>query len=126
MNLLDTDILIDIQRRYPPAVEWFSTLVELPGIPGFVAMELVQGTQNRQEVRQVQRLIAPLPIVWPNEQACAMALSNYARLHLSHRLGLLDALIAACAIQESATLCTFNQKHYRSVPGLQTIQPYKT
>lgn len=124
MNLLDTDVLIDIQRRYAPAVVWFSSLEELPSIPGFVAMELIQGTQNRQQVLQVQRLIAPLRIVWPNEQACALALSYFTRLHLSHRLGLLDALIAGCAIQESATLCTFNQKHYRSVPGLQTKQPY--
>jgi predicted nucleic acid-binding protein len=44
--------------------------------------------------------------------------------HLSHNLGLLDTLIAACAIGRSATLCTFNVKHYRVVPGLLTAQPY--
>ncbi|MCY4604723.1 MAG: VapC toxin family PIN domain ribonuclease, partial [Gemmatimonadetes bacterium] len=44
--------------------------------------------------------------------------------HLSHNLGLLDALIAACAIGSSATLCTFNVKHYRIVPDLDVAQPY--
>ena len=42
----------------------------------------------------------------------------------AHGLGLLDALIAACAVGLSATLFTFNDKHYRVVPGLVTAQPY--
>jgi predicted nucleic acid-binding protein len=51
-------------------------------------------------------------------------LSDFVTYHLSHNLGLLDTLIAACAIGRSATLCTFNVKHYRVVPGLLTAQPY--
>jgi predicted nucleic acid-binding protein len=30
MYLVDTDILIDIQRGYAPAVTWFASLSELP------------------------------------------------------------------------------------------------
>jgi len=36
MYLLDTDILIDVQRGYLPAIAWFSSLTEIPSIPGFV------------------------------------------------------------------------------------------
>lgn len=53
MDVLDTDILIDIQRGHAPAVAWFTTLTELPSVPGFVVMELVQGAQNAQQARQV-------------------------------------------------------------------------
>jgi len=35
MYLLDTDVLIDIQREYAPALTWFATLTELPAVPGF-------------------------------------------------------------------------------------------
>jgi predicted nucleic acid-binding protein len=35
-----------------------------------------------------------------------------------------NALIAAIAVGLAAELCTFNDKHYRIVPGLVTIQPY--
>lgn len=42
MDLVDTDILIDVQRGHPPALAWFRGLTTLPGIPGFVAMELIQ------------------------------------------------------------------------------------
>jgi predicted nucleic acid-binding protein len=70
------------------------------------------------------RLVAPLPVVWPTEADCDRALSDFAAYHLSHGLGLLDSLIAACAIGLSATLCTFNVKHYRIIPGLLLEQPY--
>ncbi|MDP9314281.1 MAG: PIN domain-containing protein [Chloroflexota bacterium] len=124
MYLLDTDIVIDIQRGHAPAVAWFTSLTELPLIPGFVVMELVQDAQNAQQVRRVLKLIAPLAVVWPTETDCNRALADFTAYHLSHKLGLLDALIAACAIGLSADLCTFNVKHYRIIPGLTLIQPY--
>jgi predicted nucleic acid-binding protein len=122
--LLDTDILIDIQRDHAPAVAWFAGLTDLPAVPGFVVMELMQDAQNARQLRTVQRLVAPLPIIWPTEADCQRALADFASYHLSHGLGLLDALIAACAVGQAGTLCTFNVKHYRVVPGLMTAQPY--
>jgi predicted nucleic acid-binding protein len=124
MELVDTDVLIDIQRRHPPAVAWFAGLTNLPAVPGFVVMELVQDARNRREVRQALRLVAPLQIVWPTDVDCARALSDFTAYHLTHGLGLLDALIAACAVGLTATLYTFNARHYRVVPGLVVAQPY--
>lgn len=124
MDLVDTDVLIDVQRGHPPALAWFAGLTDLPAVPGFVVMELVQDARNSREIRQARKLVAPLKIVWPTETDCGQALSNFTAYHLSHGLGLLDALIAACALGLSATLFTFNDKHYRIVPGLVTAQPY--
>ena len=87
-------------------------------------MELVQDAKNIQQVRQAMKLVAPLTVVWPSTPDCERALSDFVTYHLSHNLGLLDALIAACALGTSATLCTFNVKHYRVVSGLQVLQPY--
>jgi predicted nucleic acid-binding protein len=124
MDLVDTDVLIDIQRGHPPALAWFAGLTELPAVPGFVVMELVQDARNAREVRQALRLVAPLQVVWPTEADCTRALSDFTAYHLSHGLGLLDALIAATAVGLSATLYTFNLKHYRVVPGLVVARPY--
>lgn len=124
MALIDTDVLIDIQRGHPPALAWFAGLTDLPAVPGFVVMELVQDARNAREVRRALRLVAPLPVVWPTDADCARALSDFAAYHLSHGLGLLDALIAACAVGLSTTLYTFNVKHYRAVPGLRVARPY--
>src|SRR5947199_393386 len=122
MDLVDTDVLIDVQRGHPPALAWFASVTTLPGIPDFVVMELVQDARN-EEVRQALKLVAPLRVVWPTEVDCARA-SDFVSYHLSRGLGLLDALIAACAIGLSATLYTFNAKHYHIVPGLKLAQPY--
>jgi predicted nucleic acid-binding protein len=124
MYLLDTDVLIDIQRGHAPAIDWFSNLAVVPSVPGFVVMELVQDSQNTQQVRKALQLVAPLPVVWATEADCARALSDFTAYHLSNSLGLLDALIAACAVGQGLALCTFNVKHYRVVPNLLTAQPY--
>ncbi|MGH9939344.1 MAG: PIN domain-containing protein [Blastocatellia bacterium] len=124
MYLLDTDILIDIQRGHPPALAWFGALTEIPSVPGFVVMELIQDASDKRQVQQALKLVAPLPVVWPTQSDCQLALSNFTVYHLSHNLGLLDSLIAACAVGLSVKLCTFNLKHYRAIPGLITEQPY--
>jgi len=124
IELLDTDVLIDVQRGHPPAVEWINGLKELPALPGIVAMELIQDARNAREVQFALKFVAPLRIVWPSEADASRALSIFAAYHLSHGLGLLDSLIAATAIGMSGRLLTFNMKHYRAVPGLETASPY--
>lgn len=124
MDVVDTDVLIDVQRGHAPALAWFAGLTNLPGVPGFVVMELIQDARNAQEVRRAIKLVAPLTIIWPTESDCNRALSDYSTYHLSHGLGLLDSLIAACAIAQSGNLLTFNSKHYGVVPGLTVIRPY--
>src|ERR1700676_2827626 len=106
MHLVDTDVLIDIQRGHAPAIALFAGLAELPAVPGFVVMELVQDARNAREVRRARKLVAPLPVVWPTEADCARALSDFTAYHRAHSLGLLDALIAASAVGRSATLYT--------------------
>ncbi len=124
MELVDTDVLIDVQRGHPPALAWFAGLADLPAVPGFVVMELVQDARNFQEVQRATKLVAPFRVAWPTELDCARALSDFTAYHLTHGLGLVDSLIAASAIGLSATLYTFNDKHHRDVPGLVTAQPY--
>ncbi len=51
MYVLDTDVLIDIQRGHAPALVWFTGLTDLPSVPGLVVMELIQDAQNAQQVR---------------------------------------------------------------------------
>ena len=78
MELIDTDVLIDVQRGFGAAADWFAT-----------------------------------------------ALEQFSKLHLSHGLGLLDALIAATALGHGSVLNTFNERHYRMFPGLTTVRPYR-
>ena len=113
-----------MQRGYEPALSWFATLSEPPSVPGLAVMELIQGARNKQKVLKVFQFVAPLPIVWPTEADFARALSDFSIYHLSHKVGLIDALIAAAAVGQGAILCTFNTKHYQIIPNLSIEQPY--
>lgn len=124
MRIVDTDVLIDIQRGSESAVAWVSALDEPPAVVGFSAMELVQGARNAREVEFARKLLAPLTIVWPSETDCENARALFESLHVSHRLGLLDALIAATATGLDAEFYTHNTKHFRGIEGLRLAQPY--
>jgi predicted nucleic acid-binding protein len=75
-------------------------------------------------MRQVRRLIAPFPILWPSEGDFETAVNLLAAYKLSDGLDLLDALIAATAIRHDLPLATFNVKHFRAIPDLTIVQPY--
>src|SRR5215212_3567293 len=124
MRLLDSDVMIDLQRRYPPALAWLDSLTEAPGLPGPVVLELMRGCRNKQEMAIVQALVQPFAVYWPTAQDGDQAIALYSRLCLSHALGIPDLLIAVCALGAGATLCTFDRKHMGAIPGLVTEQPY--
>jgi predicted nucleic acid-binding protein len=125
LRLLDTDVVIDLQHKRPAAVAWFSGLdLSQVAVPGIVAMELYQKARNKREARSADAIIRGLAVRWPSEAACNAARADFRALHLSHSLGLLDALIGATARELGATLCTFNVKHFKPVPNLTTEQPY--
>lgn len=127
MILLDSDVIIDLLRQYLPAMMWFDALNDEEELllPGYVVMELIQGCRNKAEQEKVQRELATYGIVWPAPADCDEALSIFAEYHLSHNAGLIDALIGQIAVALKVPLYTFNQKHYRFIPTLQTIQPYE-
>ena len=127
MILLDSDVMIDLLRQYPPAMRWFDALDDEQDLllPGYVVMELIQGCRNKVEQERLQRELATFGIVWPTSADCDEALDVFTEYHLSHNVGLLDVLIAQIALALRVPLYTFNQKHYHCIPGLQTIQPYK-
>jgi predicted nucleic acid-binding protein len=125
MILLDSDIMIDLLRQYPPAVAWLNSLGdEEIVLPGFVAMELLQGCNNKAEQNKVEKVLTVFETVWPSPETCDDALSIFANYHLSHNLGLLDALIGQMAVALNLPLHTFNRKHYTAIPDLVTLQPY--
>jgi predicted nucleic acid-binding protein len=125
MIILDSDVMIDLLRHHPPAVAWLDSLGEEEVIlPGFVVMELLQGCSNKTEQAEVEKVLTGCEILWPLPETCDEALEVFARYHLSHRVGLLDALIGQTAVALNLPLYTFNRKHYAAIPSLVTIEPY--
>ena len=127
MILFDSDILIDLLRDHPPALEWFNSLPDNEDliVSGFVVLELIQGCKNRYDLDKVQKTLAHFTIFWLLPEECNKALELYSKYKLSHNVGLIDVLIGRTALTLNMPLYTFNQKHYSIIPNLETIQPYK-
>jgi predicted nucleic acid-binding protein len=121
--ILDADVLIDLLRELPQAEAWLAGLETLPGVSGMAALEVVYGSRNTTELRWVERFLAPFQIYWPSESD-AQATKGLARFHLSDGIELTDVVTASIALRHGLPLATFNIKHYRSIPGLSTIEPY--
>ena len=61
MILVDTDVMVDIVRRHAPALAWLDSLgAERIGLPGLVAMELLQGGPQQGITATDRKLLASL------------------------------------------------------------------
>ena len=88
--LLDTDVMIDILRGHPPAIAWLSGLGNVPvGLPGLVAMELLQGCHNLSQQQNLDKQVRRFNLHWPSLADCQRAYQDFAAYRLSHNLGLL-------------------------------------
>ena len=128
MVLLDSDIMVDLIRNFPPAVAWLRETWargERVSLPGFVVMELVQGCRSTEETNKVEKELQNYNIRWPSRATCKRALTAYTRYHLSQGLGMIDSLIGQIAEDQRLPLCTFNKKHFETIFKITTIQPYK-
>jgi predicted nucleic acid-binding protein len=109
---------------FPPAVAWLSGFTLPIGVPGLVALELLQGCRNLVEQQRVERELQRFTLHWRTLMDCQRAYQDFSAYHLSHGLEILDALIGHTDVGLNEPLATFNVKHYGVIAGLQTIQPY--
>ena len=126
MIVLDSDVVIDIQRGIPPAVIWFNGLPqsETVIIPGYVAMEVICGTRDDADQRKTERWLSSCRIVWLEPDLCQQAYKTLLSVHLQNAIDEFDVLIAQVAISLQQPLYTFNQKHFDAIAGLKTLRPY--
>lgn len=125
MIIVDSDIFIDVFRQHPAALSWFKSLGdERIILPGFVAMELLQGCPNKLEQLKLKQYLDQYEIVWADINTCEDALNVFFDFNLSHGIGIIDTLIGQIAVSMNLPLYTFNSKHYAVIPKLELIQPY--
>ncbi len=118
--------MIDVLRAYAPALAWLRSVEnETVVLPGYVAMELIQGCQSKAELRALRKELEDYSIIWPKPETCGRAMRLFGDIHLSHSTGLLDTLIGMTAVEHDVPLHTFNEKHYRPIPELETVRPYE-
>jgi predicted nucleic acid-binding protein len=125
--VVDTDILIwylrgnDRALRSIDAIAYYRRSISVLSI-----MELSQGCRNNAEIREVKLFVSDnfAHILYLSETICRRASDLIDRHALPNGLRVVDALIAATALETNASLATANLKHYKPIDNLHLL-PFK-
>jgi len=117
--IIDTDVLIWYLRGNQKARETVEAAIPF-SVSAVTYMELVQGMKDKIEFRKFQKAFKSwnIDVVQIDREVSSRAIFYVQEYHLSHSMMMADALIAATAVQESETLLTANDKHYRHIPNI--------
>ena len=121
--LLDTDVIVEHLRGREQARQFVRGL-QVAGFASAVTVaELFAGVKGEEEEDRLRRLLHAFEIL-PVTPAAAELAGAFRRTYgRSHGTGLTDALIAAAAETQGATLYTFYVRHF---PMLRDVRaPYK-
>ena len=102
--LVDTDVLIDVSKGNINAVNFFANLMGTIFISRISAMELIVGARDKRDQLAIENFIAHYTV---RELDLSIGISAYNLLTqytLSQGLTIMDALIAATAIEQDLTL----------------------
>lgn len=125
LTVVDTDVLIDVARNAPEAVECLAGIQEhsVAAISAITRMELLVGCRNRAEQRHAERFMERFHVLKLTEQISDTAIVLLQQYRLRYGLAIPDALIAATAITVNQPFISKNQRDFRFVKGLQLL-PY--
>lgn len=116
--LVDTDVLIDFLRGYNKAIAFIEKYSSQIILSPIVVAELYTGVKGANELDVLDNFISHFRVI-PITSEIAKAGGLYKRdFGKSHGVGLADAIIAATADKEKATIKTLNVKHYPMIRGL--------
>lgn len=121
--VLDTDVIIDYLRNDAQAVTYIENQLSAQMLLSVINVaELYAGIRNKEEKQAIENFLRVFEIISINKEIAEQGGEFRKTYGKSHGTGLADALIAATAIQQNATLITLNIHHY---PMIEAITPYK-
>jgi len=121
--IIDTDILIWYLRGDASAKEFVEQNIPF-SVSSVTYMELIQGMKDKAEFRRFQKKFKSwkTDIIHIDQEVSSRAVFYVQEYALSHSMKMADALIAATAVQNSETLATANEKHYKFIPNIELVK----
>lgn len=117
--IFDTDVLIWALRGNNKAAEKIAKTAQR-ACSGISYMELMKGARNKTELRLIKQFLNDLefqiiPVDVEISHRATVYIEEYT---LQNGLDIADALIAATATKLGRSICTANDRHYKTIPGL--------
>ncbi|MEB3122664.1 MAG: type II toxin-antitoxin system VapC family toxin [Snowella sp.] len=127
-TIVDTDIIIDVGRGIPEAVNCLQELKSASrlAISVVTQMELIVGCANKSELRTLEKFLQQFDVIAIDQLISDKAVDLLRLYRLSHGLLIADGLIAATAIIWNYPFISKNQRDYRFIQSLNLLPyPYK-
>jgi tRNA(fMet)-specific endonuclease VapC len=129
--VLDTDVIIRGERATFDLEEWLASQPrEQFQIAAVTVAELWHGIERASAVYKAERELYLRTIlnsicILPYTEITAL---EHARLWaeleaIGNMIGYYDLIVAATAVENGSAVATFNERHFRRVPGLTVIRP---
>lgn len=119
--IVDTDILVWYFRG-DDAARRFLARIPFPerAVSALTVMELLQGCRDQREARDMAAFVSEnlAAVIHPDEAISRRAIRLLELHALGAGLRVVDALIAATALEAGVALATANVRHYRAIAGL--------
>lgn len=124
--LIDTSILIEFLRlkRKKTVYEEILAKKYRPVISFITMAELWAGKsvwEKKDKAVLLENLLAGIEIIFPSLSTLKLS----GKLRAKYRISLLDAFIAACAIEKKLPLSTLNVRDFKKIKGIKILEPSK-
>ncbi|MBM2815023.1 MAG: hypothetical protein HW421_1785 [Ignavibacteria bacterium] len=117
--ILDTDVLIELQKRNEPVVSLVRAIGEKKiAVTKVSVFEMYVGAFNKNELIKIKHFLDKFPKIELYDKIIDLAIELVYEYKLSHSLFINDAIIAASAIYYDLELFTLNIKDYKFIPKL--------
>lgn len=122
-TIIDTDIIIDVGRGIPDAVNCLQGLKSSSrlAISIVTQMELIVGCANKVELQTLEKFLQQFDVIRIDQSISDKAVDLLRLYRLSHGLLIADGLIAATAIVWEYPFITKNQRDYRFIQNLNLL-----
>jgi predicted nucleic acid-binding protein len=121
--IIDTDVLIWYLKGNNSAKDIVDANIPF-SVSSVTYMELIQGMRDKKEFQTFQKQFRKwkTEVIHIDQDISSRAVFYVQEYALSHSMMLADSLIAATVVQNSETLITANDKHYRFIPNIDVIK----
>lgn len=121
--LFDTDVLIDYLRDEKKAVTYIEALNDTLLLSVITVAELYAGIRDKKEQDVIEQFLEVFQVIPLSSEIAKLGGALRCQYKKSHGTGLADALIAATALTQHATLITLNKRHYPMIDAV--LSPYR-
>jgi predicted nucleic acid-binding protein len=129
MIICDSDTLIDYlnstSARHKNTVSIIESNIRIENVLVSVIskMELLAGATNKKQQNEIVKHLNGFSTALINDKVATKAFELFLKYHLSHKLMIPDAIIAATAIEADVPLFTYNLKDFKFINGLKLFKP---